>query len=77
MIEIRNKTDEELEFVQVVDTSVKGCRLAACKPTKTPFMPNDTICIMAYEPGMFYAIRPINNPDRYKYFYENQSETTK
>ena len=63
MIVIKNVSAEKLELVTHIDLDVEGCRVALAPVPPEQFGPDETICMMGYEPGISYTIRPVKQPE--------------
>jgi len=61
MITIKNVSDEPMELVTHIDPSVEGCRVALPPVPPEKFGAGETICMMGYEPGISFTIRPVND----------------
>ncbi len=64
MIVIENTMSEDIELVTNIDLDVEGCRLALPPPPPETLAPGETVCMMGYEPGISYTIRPVKDPER-------------
>ena len=67
MFSLHNDSNENLEVIQVIDTSVPGCRVSNNPITEIVF-PDDYLCFQGYEPGISYVIRPKKNPEQYRVY---------
>lgn len=63
MIVIKNVSSETLELVSHIDTTVEGCRVMPPPVPPECFDPGETICMLGYEPGVSYTIRPVREPE--------------
>ena len=67
MFSLINRSNEVLEAIHVIDTSVPGCRVCnSGPPIIERLLPGDELTFMGYEPGISYVIRPQKNPEQYR-----------
>ena len=77
MIEIRNVSKIDLEFVQKIDYTVPGCRLSKNnKDIVSTFGPDECMCVMAYEPGHYFVVQPKQDQDKFMSWEEMNEDNT-
>lgn len=60
---IKNTGDDHMELVTYAHPDTPGYRLKEPMPPPNPIPPGKEVCILCYEPGVSYSIRPIEHPD--------------